>query len=75
MTFLPGFVPAGHSVGTTSLLFGAVFIALSVAYYVVLLALAERVTGWMTRPAVRRRMDALTGTVLIGFGLRLAIES
>src|SRR3954447_14835701 len=75
VTFLPGFVPSGYPVGVTSLLFGAVFIVLSIAYYVVLLALASRVTGWMGTPKVRRRLDALTGTVLVGFGVRLALES
>jgi threonine/homoserine/homoserine lactone efflux protein len=29
----------------------------------------------MNAPRVRRRMDALTGTVLVGFGVRLAVES
>jgi threonine/homoserine/homoserine lactone efflux protein len=75
VTFLPGFVPSGYPVGLTSLVFGAVFIVLSVAYYLVLLGLATRVTGWMGTPRVRRRMDALTGTVLVGFGVRLALES
>jgi RhtB (resistance to homoserine/threonine) family protein len=75
VTFLPGFVPHGYPVGPTSLLFGAVFIVLSLAYYVVLVGLAGKVTSWMTTPKVRRRMDALTGTVLLGFGVRLALES
>jgi threonine/homoserine/homoserine lactone efflux protein len=75
VTFLPGFVPSGYPVGATSLLFGGVFLVLSIAYYVVLLALASKVTGWMAAPRVRRRMDALTGTVLVGFGVRLAVES
>jgi threonine/homoserine/homoserine lactone efflux protein len=75
VTFLPGFVPSGYPVGGTSLIFGAVFIVLSVGYYVLLLALAGRVTGWMAMPRVRRRMDAVTGTVLVGFGVRLAVES
>jgi threonine/homoserine/homoserine lactone efflux protein len=75
VTFLPGFVPHGYPIGITSLLFGALFIVLSIGYYVVLLALATRVTGWMAQPRVRRRMDAVTGTVLVGFGVRLAIES
>ncbi|MFN2562138.1 MAG: LysE family translocator [Jatrophihabitans sp.] len=75
VTFLPGFVPSGYPVGATSLLFGADFLVLSVIYYVVLLALASKVTAWMAAPRVRRRMDALTGTVLVGFGIRLAVES
>ncbi len=75
VTFLPGFVPSGYAVGPTSLLFGAVFIVLSIGYYVALLALATRVTGWMAAPRVRRRLDAITGAVLVGFGVRLAVES
>jgi threonine/homoserine/homoserine lactone efflux protein len=75
VTFLPGFVPGGYPVGLTSLLFGAVFVLLTVAYYVVLLAFASRLTEWMRTPRVRRRLDAITGTVLVGFGVRLAAES
>jgi len=75
VTFLPGFVPAGDPVGLTTLAFGGVFLGLSVAYYAVLVALATRVSAWMTTPRVRRRMDALTGSVLVGFGARLAVES
>jgi threonine/homoserine/homoserine lactone efflux protein len=75
VTFLPGFVPHGHSVGWTSLLFGAVFIAETAAYWVLLLSLAARVTRWMDEPRIRRRLDAATGAVLIGFGIRLATES
>jgi RhtB (resistance to homoserine/threonine) family protein len=75
VTFLPGFVPSGYPVAATSLIFGAEFLVLSIGYYVVLLALASRVTRWMAAPRVRRRMDALTGAVLVGFGIRLAVES
>jgi RhtB (resistance to homoserine/threonine) family protein len=75
VTFLPGFVPSGYPVGLTSLLFGAVFVVLTVGYFVLLLAFASRLTEWMTTPRVRRRLDAVTGTVLVGFGVRLAAES
>jgi threonine/homoserine/homoserine lactone efflux protein len=42
---------------------------------VVLLILAGKVTEWMNAPVVRRRLNLMTGVVLIGFGLRLATES
>jgi threonine/homoserine/homoserine lactone efflux protein len=74
VTFLPGFVPHGHAIGTTSLLLGGLFIAETAAYFAVLLFLADRVTGWMNTPRIRRRLDRGTGLVLIGFGLRLAAE-
>jgi threonine/homoserine/homoserine lactone efflux protein len=75
VTFLPGFVPHGHSVGWTSLLFGAIFIVETAAYWVLLLSLAGRVTRWMNEPRTRRRLDTATAGVLIAFGIRLAVES
>jgi threonine/homoserine/homoserine lactone efflux protein len=74
VTFLPGFVPAGASVLATTLLLGTIFIALTALYWVVLLGLAARITTWMSTPAVRRRLDAVTAAVLVAFGLRLATE-
>ena len=74
VTFLPSFVPHGYDVGTTCLLFGAIFIGLTALYFAALLALAKRVTGWMTEPKIRKRLDTVTGTVLVGLGLRLALQ-
>ncbi len=75
VTFLPGFVPHGEPIGVVSVLLGAIFIALTAAYFAVLLVLAGRVTGWMHDRRVRRRLDRATGVILIGFGIRLAVES
>jgi threonine/homoserine/homoserine lactone efflux protein len=74
VTFLPGFVPHGYSVAWTSLLFGAIFVGLTAAYFAILVWAAGPVTRWMSSQRVRRRMDRCTGVVLIGFGLRLALE-
>ena len=61
VTFLPGFVPHGHSVGLTTLLFGGIFIVETALYWVLLLAVAARVTRWMNEPRTRRRLDTATG--------------
>jgi len=74
VTFLPGFVPSGASVLWTTLLFGAIFIVLTALYWVLLLGLAGKVTAWMNSPTVRRRLDVVTASVLVAFGLRLASE-
>ncbi len=74
VTFLPGFVPHGVSVGWMSLVLGGIFVVLTAAYFAVLLAVSGPVTRWMTTARIRRRMDRGTGVVLIGFGLRLALE-
>jgi threonine/homoserine/homoserine lactone efflux protein len=76
VSFLPGFVPAGdHAVGWTTLGFGALFAVLTAAYFLALIALSGTVATWMGTPAIRRRLDALTGLVLVAFGLRLATET
>jgi len=74
VSFLPGFVPAGHAVGPTSLVFGAIFVVETAMYFALLLTLAARVTKWISEPRIRRRLDRATGIVLIGFGLRIASE-
>ena len=74
MTFLPGFVPDGQPVGAASLAFGAIFVVETAVYFALLLFLAGRITGWLRDTTVRRWLDRATGTVLIGFGLRLAVE-
>jgi threonine/homoserine/homoserine lactone efflux protein len=74
VTFLPGFVPDGQPVGPASLAFGAIFVVETAVYFGLLLFLAGRITGWMQDRTVRRWLDRATGTVLIGFGVRLAVE-
>src|SRR5882757_336533 len=74
VTFLPGFVPGGYSVAGLSLLFGAIFIVETALYFTVLLLVATPITRWLADARIRRRMDATTGAVLIGLGVRLAVD-
>ncbi|MGN6781397.1 MAG: LysE family translocator [Marmoricola sp.] len=74
VSFLPGFVPAGSPVAVTTLGLGALYTVLTGLYFGVLVVAAGSVSSWMATPAVRRRLDAVTGLVLVAFGLRLATE-
>ncbi len=74
VTFLPGFIPHGSSAGLMTAVFGAIFVALTALYWVLLLAVSGTVTTWMNEPKIRRRLDIATSGVLIGFGVRLATE-
>lgn len=74
ITFLPAFIPHGAPVGLTSLLFGATYALETALWFAVLLWLVGRGAAWLRRPRVQRRLEQLTGLVLIGFGLRLATE-
>ena len=75
VSFLPGFVPAGQSVGWITLGFGLWYAVLTALYFAALVAISTTVATWMGTARIRRRLDALTGLVLVGFGLRLATEA
>ena len=75
VSFLPGFVPDGYSVGWTTLGFGILFTVLTAIYFLGLVAVSGTVAHWMRVPRIRRRLDALTGLVLVAFGIRLATET
>lgn len=75
VTFLPGFVPRGANVAAASAAFGAIFIVETAIYFIVLVGLAAKVTAWMANPRIRRRLERMTGVVLLGFGVRLATET
>jgi len=74
ITFLPAFIPRGVPVAPTTFALGAIFVAETAAYFAVMLVFVRRLTAWLDRDSVRRRLNRATGLVLIGFGIRLAVE-
>jgi threonine/homoserine/homoserine lactone efflux protein len=75
IAFLPSFIPAGTSVAALSLGLGLWFVAETGVWLAVMAWLAARGVQWLRRSAVQRWLERATGIVLIGFGLRLALES
>ena len=58
-----------------SLALAAIHIGEGLVWFALLVVLAvNRARGWLTRPAVRRRLEQLTGVAFLGFGLRLALD-
>ncbi|TYK45061.1 LysE family translocator [Actinomadura decatromicini] len=75
VSFLPQFVPDGSSVPVVLLGFSVLWALIDLAWYAVvvwLVGAAKRVLG---RPAARRRLDQVSGVVLVGLGVRLAAET
>lgn len=70
---LPQFIPAGAPHFTTGLLLTCVHILLGLLWSMALIAFAQVLRGWFQRPAARRALDRVTGTVIAGFGLKLAL--
>ncbi|WP_433411493.1 LysE family translocator [Microtetraspora malaysiensis] len=75
IAFYPQFVPADRPLFATTALFAVLQVAVETVLYLTLAAAVGRAGAWFRRPVIRRRLDAVSGTVLIALGLRLAAES
>jgi threonine/homoserine/homoserine lactone efflux protein len=75
IAFYPQFVPADGPVFTTTALLGLLQITVETGLYLALAAGVARAGAWFRRPRIRRRLDAVSGTVLVGLGLRVAVSS
>jgi RhtB (resistance to homoserine/threonine) family protein len=73
-TFLPQFIQPGDSALLVSMLLAGVHIALGVAWLSLYACLLDRAVVAFRGSRVRRALDALTGTVLVGLGIRLAAD-
>lgn len=74
LAFLPGFVPSGAPVLPTILLLGAVWVTVDSLWYVGLTSLVHRARRSFARAGLRRRLEQVSGLVLIGLGASLAME-
>lgn len=73
-SFLPQFVPPHAPLFATLLLLAIVWFVVDACWYVVLIWMVNRAQVQLARPAVQRRLERVTGLVLLGFGARLALE-
>ena len=72
-SLLPQFVPAGYSpaVVMSGLILGHWFV--SVVWLIIYVNGIGKISAWMNRPRISRAMSAATGSILIGFGVRVAL--
>jgi threonine/homoserine/homoserine lactone efflux protein len=75
IAFYPQFVPADQPLLATTALLALVQVVIETLFYLALAAVVGRAGAWFRRPAIRRRLDAVSGTVLVTLGLRMAVES
>ncbi len=72
LAFYPQFVPAGAPVVATTAVLALVQVVVETCLYVPVLAGVARARSWLQRRAVRQWLEAVSGTVLVGLGLRVA---
>lgn len=75
VAFLPQFVDPGAGVMGRTALLAAVFLGLGTAWLVLFTALLGRLRPLLARDAVRRWVERVTGAVLVGLGVRLAVDA
>ena len=72
---LPSLVPAGGSPTVWLPLLVLTHAALALGWLVCCAVVVSRSTSVLARPRVRALLDRVTGTVLIGFGVRVATHA
>ncbi len=73
-SLLPQFAPEGRVVGLlTMLALGVLFSAMTFAWLSLYALVVDRARGALLRGRVRRFLDAVTGAVLVAFGVRVAL--
>ncbi|MFF4138582.1 LysE family translocator [Streptomyces mirabilis] len=75
VSFLPQFVPQGAPVPPTLLAFSVIWAVIDLLWYLPLIWLAGRVRGVLQRRSIQRRMEQVSGALLVGLGMRLAVGS
>jgi threonine/homoserine/homoserine lactone efflux protein len=73
-SLLPQFAPAGNASFAVLALLGLLFSLMTLSWLAGYALAIDKAGTLLEKPAVRRALDGITGAVLIGLGLRLAIE-
>ena len=71
---LPQFLPDGVPAAAGGAGLALVHVVEGMAWFTVLILATHVLRAWLGRPSVQRWIDRITGGVLIGFGLKLALS-
>lgn len=71
---LPQFAGSGHAVLVPFLVLGGLFVLMTVVWLCAYALVAVKASALLRRPRVNAAIDRITGVILIGFGVRIALE-
>lgn len=74
VAFYPQFVPADRPLFATTALLALLQISIELVLYLSLARMVSRAGNWFQRRPIRRRLAALSATVLVALGLRMAVS-
>jgi threonine/homoserine/homoserine lactone efflux protein len=72
--FYSQFVPSDGPVLAWTAALALLQVLVETALYLALATTVGRASAWFRRPKIRRRLEAASGTVLIGLGVRVAVS-
>jgi threonine/homoserine/homoserine lactone efflux protein len=75
IAFYPQFVPSSEPLFRTTAVLALLQVGIELVFYLTLAAFVARAGAWFRRSEVRRRLEAVSGTVLVGLGLRVGLSS
>lgn len=73
MAFLPQFINPEYSAIAQSLFMAALHFIVAMVWQTFLAVMVHRARVWLARPKVAQVLDSLTGVLLVGFGIKLAL--
>ncbi|MFD9625291.1 LysE family translocator [Peribacillus muralis] len=74
LTFLPQFVDPGNTTFLPFLIMGITYTVLTALWFIFYIYLLNQISAFMKRPRTQAIFEGVTGMVLIGFGIKLALE-
>ncbi|WP_121663575.1 LysE family translocator [Metabacillus litoralis] len=74
LTFLPQFIQTGENATQQLIIMGVIYTLLSISWFFIYVFFINYLREWLLSPTVQGIMDKATGLVLIGFGLKLALD-
>lgn len=74
LTFLPQFVDGTGNTFLPFLMMGMIYTALTAIWFIFYVYLLDKISAFMKKPKTKTVIEGLTGAILIGFGIKLALE-
>ena len=74
LTFLPQFVDSGSNTFLPFLIMGITYTVLTAIWFLLYVYLINQISAFMKKPKTQNIIEGITGTILIGFGIKLALE-
>ena len=74
LAFLPQFISPGDPILAKSIWLACIHLIMGILWLSAVTLFVNRMRGWLTDRRVQRGLEAMTATIMIGLGIRLALE-